>query len=256
MVHSDRWSIISVDPLNVEKHGFFCIKNKKADGYKAKLKWFLHQYDLGLRIFIATDASGRQLGFVECIPAEFAWRPLEAEGYLFIQCITVYSKKDRQKGLGRYLLENCERLAQEGEHIGLCSMTSNKPWVAEKGLFEKSGFQKAEELGRFELMYKQLGHSPDLPGLIDWRLQQAKYKGWHLVYADQCPWHKKAVDELAKTAANHGISLQISQLHTPEEAHHAPSGFATFSLLFNGKLLADHYISKTRFLNILNKESY
>lgn len=256
MEASDKWDLILVDPLNVEEHGFFCIKNKKADGYKAKLQWFLHQYELGLRIFIATGETGKQLGFVECIPAEFAWRPLEAEGYLFIQCITVYSKKDRQQGLGKYLLQRCEQLALEGKHIGLCSMTSNKPWVAEKGLFEKSGFEKVEELGRFELMAKSLTHSQKLPGLIDWQAQQAQYQGWHLVYANQCPWHQKAVDELSKTASDRGISLQISQLHTPEEAHLAPSGFGTFSLLFNGRLLADHYISKTRFLNILNKETY
>lgn len=36
----------------------------------------------------------------------------------------------------------------------------------------------------------------------------------------------------------------------------APSIYATFNLINNGKLLADHYISLTRFNNIIKKELF
>lgn len=254
MGQNNRRNFISINPENVEEHGLFCIKNKKADGYRAKLKWFLDQYDLGLRLFIAVDQTGKQLGFVECIPAEFAWRPVLAENYLFIQCITIYSKSDRRQGLGSELLNKCERLAVEGEMAGLCTMTSTGPWVADNGVFEQNGYQSAEKQDRFELWLKPLQENGPPPSLADWRKEQSRYQGWHLVYADQCPWHQKAVTELCATAAQNGIDLQVTQLVSPEQIRRAPSGFGTFSLLRDGRLLADHYISKTRFRNILKKE--
>ena len=92
------------------------------------------------------------------------------------------------------------------------------------------------------------------PSLMDWESQQAAYQGWHLLYADQCPWHQKAVDVLMEAAKAHDLDLQVHRIETPDAARNAPSGFGVFSLLYNGKLLADHYISATRFQNILRKE--
>jgi hypothetical protein len=40
----------------------------------------------------------------------------------------------------------------------------------------------------------------------------------------------------------------------PEEAQAAPSPYAVFNLIYDGRLLADHYISETRLMNILRKE--
>jgi hypothetical protein len=52
---------------------------------------------------------------------------------------------------------------------------------------------------------------------------------------------------------DNGITLTVKKLATPKEAQKAPSGFGTFSLIKDGKLLADHYISRTRFENILKQ---
>jgi len=43
-------------------------------------------------------------------------------------------------------------------------------------------------------------------------------------------------------------------LDTPEKAQHAPSYYGVFSLVWNGRLLSDHYVSKGRFRNILREE--
>ena len=47
---------------------------------------------------------------------------------------------------------------------------------------------------------------------------------------------------------------RIIELKTAEEAQNAPSVYAAFNLIHKGRLLADRYISTTRFKNILNKE--
>ena len=51
--------------------------------------------------------------------------------------------------------------------------------------------------------------------------------------------------------------LQVTtflKLTSPTEAQNAPSGFGTFSLIKDGKLLEDHYLSKKRFENIIKQE--
>jgi hypothetical protein len=104
-------------------------------------------------------------------------------------------------------------------------------------------------------MAKTFESSPLLPKFINWNSNLQHYKGWHLVYSNQCPWHQKSVLDLQQAAKEHQIVLNIKQLKTPEDAQQAPSGFGTFSLIKDGKLLADHYISRTRFENILKKEN-
>jgi len=43
-------------------------------------------------------------------------------------------------------------------------------------------------------------------------------------------------------------------LKNAKGAQDAPSIYATFNVVYDGKLLVDHYISSKRFLNIINKE--
>ncbi|MEZ5197460.1 MAG: YoaP domain-containing protein [Bacteroidales bacterium] len=60
---------------------------------------------------------------------------------------------------------------------------------------------------------------------------------------------------MKQTAKEYGLDLQVTILKTAKEAQEAPSGYGTYSLVYKGKLLSDHYISNTRFKNILNKET-
>jgi len=43
-------------------------------------------------------------------------------------------------------------------------------------------------------------------------------------------------------------------LNSAREAQNAPSYYGVFNLVWNGRLLSDHYVSKGRFKNILRKE--
>ncbi len=246
--------IINVTADNVSDAGIYCLKNKKLPGYKAKVEWFQLAINNGLTIKIATDDQNKQLGFIEYIPSELAWRPIEAKNFLFIHCIVLFVKDAKHKGVASTLLKHCEQEAIQKGKDGICVITSDGTWIADKSLFEKNGFTLGSRLDRFELMYKKLTKAGTIPQLNDWTKQQAKYKGWNLVYADQCPLHQKAVIELAQAADDNGIDLIITKLNTPQEAQNAPSGFGTFALINDGKLLADHYVSRTRFENILKKE--
>ena len=80
------------------------------------------------------------------------------------------------------------------------------------------------------------------------------YKGLHLIYANQCPYTIKSVDALKKVCSENGIDLNVVELNSAKDAQQTPSVYGVYNLIYNGKLLAEHYISETRFKNILEKE--
>ena len=62
------------------------------------------------------------------------------------------------------------------------------------------------------------------------------------------------MSELSEIIEKKGFKINVAELKTPEQAQAAPSIYAVFNLVNDAKVLADHYISTTRFFNILNKE--
>lgn len=252
--NSNAITITEVTPDNVSEIGLFCIKDKKSPGYTSKLDWFKSKINQGIKIRIATDQQNKQLGFIEYIPSELAWRPVDAKNYLFVQCIALMVKEARHNGIGSALLSYCLDDARLKNKSGVCAMSSDGVWMANRTLFEKNGYKVVDKLGRFELMSFKLDDKFQQPHFIAWTKHQTEYTGWNLVYSDQCPWHQKSTTDLVQAALDYGIELKVKKLSTPQEAQNAPSGFGTFSLIKDGKLLEDHYLSRTRFENIVKKE--
>ncbi len=246
--------LIDVTPDNIMEHGLFCIKNVKSPEFAKKKDWFIDNYKNGLLIKILYNENDKQTGYIEYIPADFAWRPVDATGFMLIQCMFIYAKKDKNKGYGAFMVKACEEDAKKQNMKGICTMTSDGTFIANKQLFIKNGYSQVDKLERYELMVKKFDPNSEDPQLIDWTKDREEYQGWHLIYADQCPWHHKSVEALQEVATEHDIALNITKLHSSQKAKNAPSGFGVFSLLHNGKLLEDHYLSSTRFKNILNKE--
>ena len=246
--------LVEVTPENAIKETFFCIKDNKRQGFKDKVSWFEERHKEGLRIKILKNNEDRMIGFIEYVPAKYAWRPVDADNYMFIHCTYIYSKKERNKGYGALLIEDAETAAKANGMDGICVITSNGGWLANKTLFIKNGFEQIEEKDRFELLSKTWNDKAEKPKFHNWTDQQKKYKGWHLLYADQCPWNEKSVMAILNVAMDYNVDLKVSKINTVKEAKMAPSGFGVFNLLHNGKLLDDHYLSATRFRTILKKE--
>lgn len=243
--------IINVTSENVAEAGICCNKNMKSPGFIAKSNWFKSEFNQGLIIKLAMDDKGHQVGFIEFIPSENAWRPLSARHFLFIQCIAVYAKGLRKVGLGSLLIKECEEMALKLNMNGVCTITSEGVWMSGKKLFERNGYRSVETKDRFELLVKKFKDVAD-PVFNNWEINLSKYLGWNLIYANQCPWHFKSVSDLTRVAKEFGITLKVCELKTPLEAQNSPTGFGTFALVKDGRILADHYISETRFRNIIS----
>ena len=154
--------IVEVTPQNVHQETLFCIKDIKKPGFDSKRKWFEKRYNEGLRLRILKNEVDKMLGFIEFTPALQAWRLVNADSFMFIHCIVVYSKKDRNQGYGSLLINEAEKEAKAHDLSGLCVMTSNGSWLADKTLFKKNGFIQIDKKDRFELLSKKWSFSAGL----------------------------------------------------------------------------------------------
>lgn len=240
-----------VGPQNLSDCGIGCITNRKHIGYGPKVGWLDQRFDEGLRFLLFRNERGKPLAFLEYTPGEFAWRPVAAEGWLFVHCLWVYNAGQKVGGLGRRLIEACLEEAEKLGALGVAAMVSDGPWMAGKDVFLKLGFEVVGEADRFELVAKRLREGGLDPQFRDISRNASQFDGLHLVYSAQCPMLPKSATDLKEVAEEAGLELKVTVLRTPEEAQRAPSYYGVFNLLWNGEVLADHYVSKGRFRNIL-----
>ncbi|MBN2244760.1 MAG: GNAT family N-acetyltransferase [Candidatus Aminicenantes bacterium] len=246
--------IIDLDEKNIEQYPPVCFLNPKNAGYLIKKDWLLKRFAEELKIKLLYFENDKKChGFIEYIPGEYAWRAVDAKEYLFIHCIWITPNDIKKKGYGSLLVRECLDDARKQGKLGAAVITSTGAFMADKGLFLKNGFKEVETQGDHSLLVYHLKKGP-LPRFKDWKSKLSSYTGLHIIYSNQCPWVSRFMTEVDAVLKDQGMKIDIKELKTAREAQEAPSIYATFNLINHGKLLADHYISLTRFKNILNKE--
>ncbi len=248
-----KLTLDKVGPANLSECGIGCLTNPNNPGYPAKVEWLQKSFRDGLRILLFRDEKGKPLAFLEYVPGEFAWRPVKAKGWLFIHCLWVYGQGQKVGGLGGRLIHACVEEARKAGAVGVAAMVSEGPWMVGRKVFLKNGFEQIAEADRFQLVIHRLREGPT-PRFRDIRRNSAKSRGLRIVYAVQCPMLSKSVRDLSEMAAEHGLDLKVTLLKSAREAQNASSYYGVFNLLWNGRLLADHYVSGGRFKNILKNE--
>jgi ribosomal protein S18 acetylase RimI-like enzyme len=247
-------SIVTLTPENYAEYGCRCFLNPKHEGHLKKLEWLKERFAEGLTIkHLFLQGEKNAAGFIEYVPGEYAWRAVNAKGYLFIHCIWVSPNKNKNKGYGSQLVKECIEDAKKTGAYGVTVITSEGPFIASQELFLKNGFEITAQSGNYELLVFKLKEGP-LPSFNDWAGQLKNYQGLNIVYSNQCPWVARSIPELTEFAQENGLELKITKLETPNQAQNAPSIYSVFNLLYDGKLIIDHYVSTTRFRNIVKKE--
>jgi ribosomal protein S18 acetylase RimI-like enzyme len=251
---SNPTSIVTLTPTNYTEYGCRCFLNPKNEGHLKKLGWLKERFAEGMTIkHLFIEGEKKPVGFIEYVPGEYAWRAVDANGYLFIHCILISPNKNKEKGYGSQLVGECIEDARKVGVCGVAVVTSDGAFIATKELFLKNGFEVVAEAGNYELLVFKLKER-SLPRFNDWQKQLNNYQGLNIVYSNQCPWVARSIPELTEIAGENGLELKVTKLETAKQAQNAPSIYSVFSLVYDGKLIADHYISNTRFLNILKKE--
>ena len=245
--------IVDVTSENIAEHPYtVCFINPKQETFHTKVDWYQKQFLDGLRIkLLYVKGEKKAVGFVEYIPGEFCWRPVNATGYMFIHCLWTNGKQYRNQGLGAMLLEAVD--ADSADKLGVAVMTSENAFMATRALFEKNGYRAVAESGKDQLLVKTFKDGP-LPRIKDWQSRLENYQGLNILYSNQCPWVSRFIREVEPFLKEHGLKPTIIEIDTAEKAQQAPSLYGVFNLIYNGRLLADRYISTTRFVNIVKKE--
>ena len=250
--------IIDTNADNILEYGVCGYKNLKREGYSEKIEWLKNRYLEGLKIKILYSKKDGTQGMIEYIPGEYCWRPVEADGYMFIHCIFVGFKREyKGKGYASLLLDECLNNAKKENMHGVTVVTRKGAFMAGKELFKKNDFKSVDTAPPdFELLVKKFNDNAPTPKFKgDWDKKLNQYgKGITIIRADQCPYTVKNVKEISEIAEKtFGLKPHIVNLRNYKEAQNSPCAFGSFCIIYNGKVIAHHPISKTRFTNIMNK---
>ncbi len=262
--------LVRITAENIDREHICCaISEKKGENcVSAKKAWLKERLKEGLE-FIKLDVRGKV--FIEYIPAEYAWCPVEAPGYLFINCFWVAGQFKGQ-GYGNQLLDYCIADAKKKGRKGLVALSSRKkmPYLSDPGFFRHRGFQTADTAEpHYELLYlpfeednrqapESLPSQADGNKSIPYLKECAKYgvteeKGWVLYYTHQCPHTAKYVPVLTGYAKNRGITIRTVRFENAEEARNSPNPFTTYALFYDGKFVTNEIQSENSFEKRLTK---
>ena len=236
---------------NLESEHICCaISNNKDIQVSSKKAWLSERLDEGL-VFLKSVERGKC--FIEYIPAENAWVQIEADGYIYIDCLWV-SGSLKGHGYSNDLLNECVRDAEENGKKGLCILSSakKKPFLADPKYLKYKGFDTADEADNgIQLWYLPLEKGAEKPRFKDCaKHPRADGDGYVLYYTSQCPFNGKYVPLLEKTAKEHGIPFKAVHIKTKEEAKNAPTPTTTYALFYNGAYVTNEQMNEAKLLKL------
>ncbi|MCY1713257.1 GNAT family N-acetyltransferase [Caproiciproducens galactitolivorans] len=226
-----------------EKRGETCVSSKKA--------WMKERFQDGL-VFRKLDARGKV--FIEYIPAEKAWCPILADGYMHINCFWV-SGQFKGQGYANQLLEQCIADAKKKGKRGLTVLSSTKkmPFLSDPKYLKYKGFQIADTAAPYyELLYLPFDENAPVPKFRDCARQcKINEKGMVLYYANQCPHTDKYAPMIREIAEQHSTTVTLHKIETTEQAQNAPAPFTTYSFFYDGVLVTNEIFSDKKFEKFL-----
>jgi hypothetical protein len=128
-----------VGPENLSDCGIGCLTDPKNQGYRPKVEWLQERFPEGLRFLLFRDEENKPLAFLEYVPGEYAWRPVDCEGWVFVHCLWVYSRGQKVGGLGSRLVQACLAEARQEGAISVAAMVSEGPWMIRRQVFLNNG---------------------------------------------------------------------------------------------------------------------
>jgi ribosomal protein S18 acetylase RimI-like enzyme len=247
-------NIIQLTPDNIAEEHICCvIADKKGETcVSSKKAWLSARFADGL-VFKRLDARGKV--FIEYIPAEKAWCPIHADGYMHINCFWV-SGQFKGQGYGSRLLEECIADAKAKGKRGLTVLASGKklPFLSDGAYLKKKGFLVADRATPyFELLYLPFEAGAPLPRFRETAKsgKTEDSQGILLFYTNQCPYTDKYAPLIRDMAQERNLPFRLVKLESTEEAQACPSPFTTYSLFYNGSFVTHEILTEKKFLAFL-----
>jgi hypothetical protein len=218
----------------------------------SKKAWLADRFDEGL-VFLKGVERGKC--FIEYIPAEYAWNPINADGYMYIDCLWV-SGSFKGHGYSSDLLSECIKDSKENGKKGLCILAAakKKPFLADPKFLKYKGFKVSDEADNgIQLWYLPFEKDAAAPSFKECaKHPHIDDTGYVLYYTDQCPFNAKYVPILEETAKTNGIELKTVKIGSREDARNAPTPVTTYALFYNGDYVTNEQMNDKKFLKLVN----
>ena len=242
---------IRVTKENIESEHICCaISGSKDVQVISKKAWLTARFAEGL-VFLKSAERGKC--FIEYIPAENAWNPILADGYMYIDCLWV-SGAFKGHGYSAELLNACIRDSKEKGRSGLCILSSakKKPFLADPKYLKHMGFSVCDEADNgIQLWYLPFDGNAAKPAFRECaKHPHIDGEGYVLYYTSQCPFNARYVPILEQTAKAHEIPFRAVHIETKEAAQNAPTPITTYALFYNGEYLTNEQMNDTKFLKL------
>lgn len=237
---------------NLDNEHICCaISNNRDVQVASKKAWLAERFEEGL-VFLKSVERGKC--FIEYIPAEYAWNPIIAENYMYIDCLWV-SGAFKGHGYSNDLLGACINDSKDKGKSGLCILSAAKkrPFLADPKYLQHQGFTVCDEADNgIQLWYLPFTPEGKRPCLKDCaRHPHVDAPGFLLYYTSQCPFNAKYVPMLVELAAEKEIPFRAVHLQTREDAQNAPTPITTYALFRDGTYLTNEQMNDKRFLKLL-----
>lgn len=247
---------IKVTNKNIEKEHICCaISNNNDIQVSSKKEWLSERFEDGL-VFLKSTARGKC--FIEYIPAENAWNPIIADGYMYIDCLWV-SGSLKGNGYSSDLLNSCIEDSKNKGKQGLCILAAakKKPFLADPKFLKHKEFQVCDEADNgIQLWYLPFAANSALPQFKECaKHPHIDETGYVLYYTSQCPFNAKYVPIIEKIAKEKAIPFKAIHLQSKEDAQNAPTPVTTYALFLDGNYITNEQMNDKRFLKLLEKQN-
>lgn len=245
---------IQLTEENLDTEHICCAMSSNKDvQVSSKKTWLRDRLKEGL-VFLKADIRGKC--FIEYIPAEFAWVPINADGYMHINCFWV-SGACKGQGYANDLLEQCIADAKAKGKLGITviSSTTKKAYLSDPKYLAYKGFKKADYANPyFELLYLPFSDNAVEPKFKECA-KQAKndISGFSLYYTNDCPFNAKYVPIIEKCAKEQQLEFKSIKIDSKEKAQNAPFAWTTSALFYNGEYITNEILSEKKFIALADK---
>lgn len=238
---------IRITNENIDKEHICCAMSGKQS--LVKKEWMKQRFDEGL-VFYRSAERGKC--FIEYIPAENAWVPIDADGYIYINCLWIAGAM-KGHGYSNKLLGECIRDAKEKGKKGVCILSSDKrkkEFLSDPKYMSYKGFTVADTTDAgINLMYLPFDKSAEPPKFKECaRHPKIDEKGFVIYYTDQCPFTYYWVPRVQEVAEENNIPLKIIHITDRETAQNVPAPVTTYALFRDGEFVTQAIQSDKKFL--------
>ena len=239
---------------NLEEEHICCaISNNKDPQVAFKKAWLRERLEEGL-VFLKAGVRGKC--FIEYIPAQYAWVPIGAEGYMHINCLWV-SGSLKGHGYADELLEACITDSREKGLLGITVISSPKkmPFLSDPKYLAYKGFQAADTAQPFfTLLYLPLKDGAPAPKFKEQaKSPHTQERGFALYYTAGCPFTGKYVPLVEKAAQEAGYPFKRVLIDSREKAQSAPAVWTNYALFYDGQFVTNEILSEKKFLELAER---